>query len=408
MTSPASLFDIFGLELEYMVVDPITLNVKPAVDEIMKAASGEYAADFVDGPITWSNELVSHVIEVKVSTPALSLSGLANTFQASLNRIHALADGVGVRLMPTAMHPWMNPKTETHLWPHECAEIYETYHQIFDCYRHGWANLQSAHLNLPFNGDDEFARLHAAIRLVLPLIPALAASSPIMDGKLTGVLDSRLDVYCNNSRLVPEVTGDIIPEAVFSQSEYYDQIFKPMFAAIKPYDKDGILEHEFLNARGAIARFDRQAIEIRLIDVQECPAADVAIIAAVTHAVRMLVEERFASLDSQKHWTAPNLKDLLSDIIRDTEQTVITHAGYCSLWGMPEGKPSTAGDIWKHIMQDMPSIDPEVDAATRVLMEQGPLARRMLNHLSGNTDHESIRSLYAQLADCLKTGQMFM
>ena len=36
-------------------------------------------------------------------------------------------------------------------------------------------------LNLPFSSDEEFGRLHAAIRLLLPLLPALAASSPLVE-----------------------------------------------------------------------------------------------------------------------------------------------------------------------------------------------------------------------------------
>ena len=67
--------------------------------------------------------------------------------------------------------------------------MYEAYDRIFDCRGHGWANLQAVHLNLPFSGDEEFGRLHAAIRLVLPIMPAdrimasgLATSLPARAG----------------------------------------------------------------------------------------------------------------------------------------------------------------------------------------------------------------------------------
>src|SRR5678809_520166 len=89
----------------------------------------------------------------------------------------------------------MNPERETRLWPHEDNEIYEAFDRVFGCTGHGWSNLQCTHLNLPFAGDAEFARLHAAIRLVLPIIPALAASSPILDSRLTGLMDTRLHCY---------------------------------------------------------------------------------------------------------------------------------------------------------------------------------------------------------------------
>ncbi len=67
------------------------------------------------------------------------------------------------------------------------------------------------------------------------------------------------------------MTGKVIPEQVFSKKDYYSTIFQPINKAIKPHDTENILDHHFLNSRGAIARFDRGAIEIRVIDIQECP-----------------------------------------------------------------------------------------------------------------------------------------
>ena len=68
------------------------------------------------------------------------------------------------------------------LWPHENREVYDAFDRIFSCKGHGWANLQSMHINLPFADDAEFGRLHAAIRFLMPLMPGLTASSPVMDG----------------------------------------------------------------------------------------------------------------------------------------------------------------------------------------------------------------------------------
>ena len=78
----------------------------------------------------------------------------------------------------------MNPLTETVIWPHDNNEIYSLYDKIFDCRGHGWSNLQSVHINLPFKDELEFRKLHSAIRLLLPIIPALSASSPFADGTI--------------------------------------------------------------------------------------------------------------------------------------------------------------------------------------------------------------------------------
>src|SRR5690606_22899704 len=101
-----------------------------------------------------------------------------------------------------AMHPLMRP-AEAVLWAHEYSEVYAAFDRIFNCHGHGWSNLQSVHLNLPFADDAEFARLHAAIRLVLPLLPALAASSPFVEGRASGLPVSRMAFDHGNSAKLP-------------------------------------------------------------------------------------------------------------------------------------------------------------------------------------------------------------
>jgi len=278
--APISLFHAFGVELEYMIVDARTLSVRPIADEVLKAAAGQITSEVECGEIAWSNELALHVIELKTNGPAPSLAPLPTLFQEQVTRIQEILARYDARLMPTAMHPWMNPDQELRLWPHDYNPVYESYNRIFDCRGHGWANLQSVHLNLPFADDEEFGRLHAAIRLLLPILPALAASSPVVERRLSGLLDTRMETYRSNSQRIPSITGAVIPEPVFTRKDYQQRILERMYADIAPHDPAGILQHEWLNSRGAITRFDRNTIEIRVLDVQECPLADVAICAA--------------------------------------------------------------------------------------------------------------------------------
>ena len=84
------------------------------------------------------------------------LSDVPGAFAAGVARVNELLAPHGARLMPGAAHPWMNPDTETRLWPHDDDTIYRAYDRIFDCRGHGWSNLQSMHVNLPFADDDEF------------------------------------------------------------------------------------------------------------------------------------------------------------------------------------------------------------------------------------------------------------
>src|SRR5215210_5441321 len=139
-TDPLHLFEGYGIELEYMIVKDDSLDVFPASDQVIHAASGTYESEIERGDICWSNELCLHVIELKTNGPAPALSGLAERFAkgiADINRILRKSNGA---LMPGGMHPWMVPDRDMKLWPHEYNPVYETYHRIFDCRGHGWSN----------------------------------------------------------------------------------------------------------------------------------------------------------------------------------------------------------------------------------------------------------------------------
>ncbi|MFN7096712.1 MAG: glutamate-cysteine ligase family protein, partial [Gammaproteobacteria bacterium] len=193
-TEPLHLFEGYGIEMEYMLVKQPDLNVYPAVDKLFAAVTDEKMEDIDDiyrGEIAWCNELVMHVVELKTNGPAASLNGLIKCFQDNVNDANKILAKQQACLMPTGAHPLMDPDTETKLWPYGYQEVYNVFNRVFDCRGHGWSNLQSTHLNLPFANDTEFAVLHTAIRLLLPILPALSASTPIIDGKPTGMVDTR-------------------------------------------------------------------------------------------------------------------------------------------------------------------------------------------------------------------------
>ncbi len=228
------LFEGYGIELEYMIVRKDTLDVLPVSDEVIRAARGRYANEAFSDGMGWSNEFVLHVIEMRNLEPAQGIAGLSGMYQAEVDRINRILEPMGGMLMPSSMHPWMDPAKETRLWTRRNRRIYETYDRIFNCSSHGWANIQSAQMNISFAGDEEFRRLHTAIRLVIPLTSALTASSPIFENKANGVMDNRIFFYRNNQRKVPSISGRIIPETISTMAEYRQRILERMYVDIAP------------------------------------------------------------------------------------------------------------------------------------------------------------------------------
>jgi gamma-glutamyl:cysteine ligase YbdK (ATP-grasp superfamily) len=409
MPTVLHLFEGFGVELEYMIVDAGSLSVKPVADEVLKAAAGRIVSDLDrPGGVTWSNELALHVLELKSTRPLAQLEGAAAEFQRQVGEVQELLRPMNAVLMPGAMHPWMDPFREMKIWPHEYSAVYEAFNRVFDCRGHGWANLQSVHLNLPFADDEEFGRLHAAVRILLPILPALAASSPALGGTVSGILDNRLDVYRSNSARIPSVAGSIIPEAVFTRKDYEEQIFGPMYADIAPHDPEGVLRDEFLNARGAIARFGRGSVEIRVLDVQECPAADLAICAAVVAVLRLLAQERLSSSSAQRACPTQGLHELFLACVRDGEQAQIGDREYLKLLGEDHASKMSAGELWQRLTARAGAgIQEEFRVPLNVILGEGPLSRRLLRKLGKSPSFEQLKRVYEALCHCLRNGRMF-
>jgi glutamate---cysteine ligase / carboxylate-amine ligase len=408
MPKPAfHLFERFGVELEYMIVDTDTLDVLPIADRLIHAVGSARKNEVRHGAVRWSNELVLHVLEMKTDGPAPALDGLAGLFQSEVRVLDDLLRDHGARLLPSAMHPWMDPHRETRLWPHGDKTIYETFHRIFDCRGHGWSNLQSTHLNLPFRGDAEFNRLHTAIRLLLPLLPALAASSPYLEGRRAPFLDMRIDAYRRNCARIPAITGRTVPEWIPSQSRYQSLVFDRIARDLAPLDPGGILEPEWTNARGAIARFSRSTIEIRLLDLQECPAADLAILQFVVAILRQLVDESLAPRPLQKNQRVADLEALLLDAAQNAEQSVIADRRYLAALGLEKIRAATARDVLLSLLDRVAPSGAPWRPAIEFILRHGTLARRLVQSAGQRPSREKLRDTYSRLADSLRTGTLF-
>jgi gamma-glutamyl:cysteine ligase YbdK (ATP-grasp superfamily) len=395
-----------GIELEYMIVDRASLDVRPVADVLLRGAAGgeAWVADH-EPPggegIGWSNELVGHVIELKTIDPVGRLEGVAARFQRQVADVNRRLEALGARLLPGGMHPWMDPLAETRLWAHEHSPVYERLDAIFSCRGHGWSNLQSSHINLSFGDDAEFGRLHAAIRAVLPLLPALAASSPMHDGVPSGFADGRLAVYRDNCRRIPSVTGRVIPEPVYDRAGYEREILDRIGRDVAPFDPANVLRPAWTNARGAIARFDRGSIEIRLLDVQECPAADLAIAELVRRTIEALVADRWAPSREVRELSTDGLVAVLEATIARGEAAALSEGPLLRVLGR-SGSRSTAGEVWAGLRAELMPEPGEFRPAIEAIEAHGSLATRITRRLAAGA---GLRDVYGELADCLAAGR---
>ena len=167
-----------------------------------------------------------------------------------------------------------------------------------------------------------------------------------------------------------------------------------------------MLRHEWVNARGAIARFDRMALEIRIVDVQECPAADIAVVEAITAAVRWQVEGAWCDPKRQRAWDHRALASILKEAVQAGDLGIIDDRRFLQCFGYPEAGRARFAEVWQHITETaLPRSERSAASrkALQTILEHGCLARR----IACAAAEDSMQGVYARLASCLATGTSF-
>jgi gamma-glutamyl:cysteine ligase YbdK (ATP-grasp superfamily) len=279
---------VLGPEHEFSLVNQ-ELKVLPVADKIIKDFSGKII-NFIKLPsFTFGKEMQLHVIEVKANSPFKSPVQFEETMQNGVSTLSQIVNKQGALLLGTGMHPLLKLE-ETAIWPHYHRKIYQEYAKIFNLNQHGWLNIQSFHLNLPYRKEADGIQTHNLLANLCAYLPAITASSPIYEGKAGPDVDNRLRFYKINQREISSVAGEVIPEYADSFSQYKHGV-------IGRYSEDlakagagkTLLSREWVNSRGVIFRFDRSALEVRVMDEQECVKSDVALSCFIRATLRGLI-----------------------------------------------------------------------------------------------------------------------
>jgi carboxylate-amine ligase len=268
---------VLGPEHEFSIVND-ELEALPIADKILKDFHGR-VVNLVEFPkFTFGKELQLHVMEIKPNDPFESPVGFEETMQEAVLTLEDLLHRkYHASLLGTGMHPLLKLE-ETRVWPHRHRQIYQAYSKIFNLKRHGWLNIQSFQLNLPYANEASGVLLHNILAYLCAYLPALAASSPIYEGRFGENVDNRLRFYKENQEEIHSVTGDVVPEFVSSLSQYKKDIIGKYSLDLEVAGAGSpILSRDWVNSRGVIFRFDRHALEIRVMDEQECIKSDVAL-----------------------------------------------------------------------------------------------------------------------------------
>jgi carboxylate-amine ligase len=173
-----------GIEEEFAILDPQTLELAPRFEELRAAAqSDEVLREAITG------ELISSEIEV--------ISGVGSDLQDALahqrdrrRRLFALAESLGAALGATGTHPWADYRKQPIIDT-------EHYRRVEDGLKYvAWRNNTfSMHVHVGVRDIDRAVRICDRLRPVLPLLLAISANSPFIDGRDSGLHSCRTQTF---------------------------------------------------------------------------------------------------------------------------------------------------------------------------------------------------------------------
>jgi carboxylate-amine ligase len=173
-----------GLEEEFALLDPGSLGMVARFEDLRDTAAADpVLAESVAG------ELISSEIEIR-SGRCIDLAAGFAAQRDRRRRLFALADSHGVALGSTGTHPWADYRDQ---------QIIDTehYRRVEDGLKYvAWRNNTfSLHVHVGVRGADRAVLICDRLRPVLPLLLAISANSPFLDGRDSGLHSVRSQIF---------------------------------------------------------------------------------------------------------------------------------------------------------------------------------------------------------------------
>jgi glutamate---cysteine ligase / carboxylate-amine ligase len=187
-----------GLEEEFAILHPETLDLVPRFEELHAAAqSDRLLHDGITG------ELISSEIEI-ISGVGADLHDALARQRERRRRLFALARSHGLALGATGTHPWADYREQPIIDTEHYRRVEEGLKYV------AWRNNTfSLHVHLGVRDLDRAIRVCDRLRGVLPLLLAISANSPYLDGRDSGLQSARSQSFTKSFPRcgVPDVFG---------------------------------------------------------------------------------------------------------------------------------------------------------------------------------------------------------
>jgi carboxylate-amine ligase len=255
-----------GIEEEYAILDPATLELADRFEDLEAAAASDpVLADAVSG------ELIASEIEIRSGRGEDVADALGKQREAR-RRLFALADRHGLKLGTTGTHPFSDYRAQRIIDTEHYRRVQEGLQYV--ARRNNTFALQ---VHVGVHTGDRAVALCDRLRPVLPMLLAISANSPFIDGRDAGLHSARTQTFTKSFPRcgVPDPFGDWA-----AWHDYVDLLvrtgsvveFTQLWWSVRPHHNFG-------------------TVEVRICDAQTTASEADALIALIVACCRRALEE---------------------------------------------------------------------------------------------------------------------
>jgi glutamate---cysteine ligase / carboxylate-amine ligase len=307
-----------GLEEEFAILDPVTLELVPRFEELRDCATDR--DPLLAASIT--GELISSEIEI-VSGRGKNLVDAIALQRERRRRLFALMGREGAALGATGTHPWADYRKQPIIDTEHYRRVEEGLKYV------AWRNNTfSLHVYVGVNDIDRAVRVCDRLRPVLPLLLAMSANSPYLDGCDSGLHSARTQSFTRN---FPRCG---IPDAFGGWRSYREYIefllrtnsiveFTQVWWSVRPHFEFGTVEVRICDAQSTVG--ESEALAGLIVACVAQTARDVDEGKPFSHPAPRLIEEnmwrairygldgRMVDLDRAEEYPAAAIGERLAD-----------------------------------------------------------------------------------------------
>jgi carboxylate-amine ligase len=242
-----------GVEEEFSILHPDTLELVPRFEELRAAAeSDRLLYEHITG------ELISSEIEI-ISGVGADLHDALARQRERRHRLFGLAAANGAALGATGTHPWADYREQPIIDTDHYRRVEEGLKYV------AWRNNTfSMHVHLGIRDIDRAVRACDRLRPVLPLLLAISANSPFLDGRDSGLHSARTQSFTKSFPRcgVPDTFGGWA-----GYREYIDFLlrtrsiveFTQVWWSVRPHFSFGTVEMRICDAQATAHESDALA-----------------------------------------------------------------------------------------------------------------------------------------------------